>query len=367
MASQNFDDPEEFENTSKSTNVERQRKCEQNAEIQKLIDENNSFEAKYKKLEQQFNQNKEYFESRCNELEQKLKDERSQILSLEKRNGELEKEASNYQSALGVATSFNLSDEDQNHTVRLNQDILALHDTLENYVTNLKPKINVDIKVAKQILRKYKCQTEISDKDPNKPVIKAALQRHVLEEIIKQADFYFTRSNMEHYLESEIVSKTVELTNLMEKFYKNRLGDDRVTRHTPIKLRQQVYSALGTRGFNDITSSNGTSSHSKHDFIYIISKKINKMMNKVRVIKDVEKRRYVDALAGDLVRDVVRIFYFRLKIQEPMAQYLWYENNERINKSTMKSENSNLSIDSVNTYDYDTDQIDSDAETSNNE
>ncbi|CAI2173659.1 5242_t:CDS:2 [Funneliformis geosporum] len=342
--------------------------------------------SKYKKLEQQFDQNKKYFESRCNELEQKLKDERSQIRSLEKRNGELEKEASNYQSALGVATSFNLSDDDQNHSVRLNQDILSLHDTLENYVTNLKPNIDVNIKEAKKILHKYKCQTEISEKKPNKPVIKAALQRHVLEVIFEQADFYFTRSNKEHYLESEIVSKTVELTDLMENFYNNRLGDDRVTRHTPIKLRQQVYSALGTRGFNDIVYSNGISKNSKHNFIHIISKKINKMMNKFRVIKDVEKRRYVNSLAEDLIRDVVRIFYFRLKIQEPMAQYRWYENNEKINKSTMKSvsekifnatkslgnkvkrfysggENSNLSIDSVNTYEY----VDSDAEMTNNE
>ena len=64
----------------------------------------------------------------------------------------LEDEASNYQSALGIATNFNLSNDDQNHNVKLNENILALHDTLEHYVTNLKPKIDVNISNAKKLL-----------------------------------------------------------------------------------------------------------------------------------------------------------------------------------------------------------------------
>src|SRR6266542_5791820 len=155
---------------------------------------NKSFENKSKERSKQDN---EYFESRCNELERQLR-------SLKQRNNELEAETSNYQSALGVATSFNLSDNDPNHTVQLNKDILALHDTLGNYVTNLKPNIDVNIKEAKKLLRKYKCRTVISDKNPIKPVIKAALQRCVLEYIIEQANHYFTRSNhsnKEYHLE----------------------------------------------------------------------------------------------------------------------------------------------------------------------
>ncbi|CAB4434925.1 unnamed protein product [Rhizophagus irregularis] len=258
---------------------------------------------------------------------------KTEIQSLNQKNDDLEVEASKYQSALGIATNFDYND-DQNLNVELNEDILALHDTLENYVTNLKPKIDVNINKAKELLRKYKCQIKISDKEPNKPLIKAVLQRYVLEEILDKAETYFKRSNKECYLESDIVASTTNLTGLMERLHNNRLGDDEITRLIPIRLRQQVYIALGTRGFNDIKES--ISKYNKHNFIDVISKKINMMMDEYRDIKDIEKKKYVNALAENLVRDVVRIFYFRLPIQEPVAQYRWFNNNEKINNIFMK-------------------------------
>jgi hypothetical protein len=60
------------------------------------------------------------------------------------------------------------------------------------------------------------------------------------------------------------------------------------------------------------------------------------MMDEYREIKDIEKKKYVNKLAEDLVRDVVRIFYFRLPIQEPIARYRWFNNNEKINDISMK-------------------------------
>ena len=44
---------------------------------------------------------------------------------------------SNYQSALGVATSFQLRDDDQNNAVNLNNDILELNDNIKKYITNV--------------------------------------------------------------------------------------------------------------------------------------------------------------------------------------------------------------------------------------
>ena len=111
----------------------------------------------------------------------------------------------------------------------MKKDISELQRTLENYVTSLKPKIDVNVNEVKKLLLKYECQTKISDKEPNKPLIKAVLQRHVIEEILKQANFYFKsfiNSNKGHHLESVIVFQTSILTSLMEKFYNNRLGDD---------------------------------------------------------------------------------------------------------------------------------------------
>ncbi|CAG8593926.1 12165_t:CDS:1 [Funneliformis caledonium] len=312
-------------------------------EIKELRDEKSSVRNKYSELKQSFNdqkvtlqqlkQNKEKLESRCNELDQQLKEKRSQIRVLKQKNTELEDEASSYQSALGVATNFKLSDDDQNHTVQYNEDILALHDTLENYVTNLKPKIDVNVEEAKKLLIEYGSQAKISSKDPNKPLIKAVLQRHVLREIFKYVNKYFTCSSKDYYLESDIVTKSNELIELMERFCDTRVGEDEVTRVTPIKLRQQVYAALGTRGFSDIKKSDGDS---VHDYIRHISNKINEMMNVYRVIKDVDKKKYVDALAEDLIRNVFRIFYFRSNIQEPKALFHWFNYNEKIDKSFMK-------------------------------
>ncbi|GBB98352.1 hypothetical protein RclHR1_03200002 [Rhizophagus clarus] len=256
---------------------------------------------------------------------------KAEIQSLKQKNDDLEAEASRYQSALGIATNFDYSD-DQNLNVKLNEDILSLHDTLEIYVTNLKPKIDVNVDNAKQLLRKFNCQT---DKEPEKPLIKAALQRHVLEEILDKAESYFKCSNNEYFLESDIVESATNLTGLMERLYHNRLGDDEITRLIPIRLRQQIYIALGTRGFNDIKES--ISKYNQHKFINVISKKLNEMMDKFREIRDIEKKKYVNGLAKGLVRDVVRIFYFRLPTQEPVAKYHWFNNNEKINRITMKS------------------------------
>ncbi|GES97329.1 hypothetical protein GLOIN_2v1678344 [Rhizophagus clarus] len=272
----------------------------------------------------------------CNKLEEQLKETRSLIQSLKHKNKNLEAETSKYQSALGIATNFDLNVDEHDDSVKLNKDILELHDTLENYVTNLKPRIDVNINEAKKLLENYGCQIKISEEEPNKPLIKAVLQRHVLEEIFVEANFYFDFKNYklsvkDHHLESSIVDQATTLIDLMGKLNSNRLGNDEITRLIPIRLRQQVYIALGTRGFNDIISQD-----SKHNFIDITSNKMNKMMNKFRRIKDKETRKRVNAMAEDLVRNVLRIFYFRLRIQEPMAQYHWFKNDEKINKSYMK-------------------------------
>ncbi|RIA90020.1 hypothetical protein C1645_738158 [Glomus cerebriforme] len=268
-------------------------------------------------------------------LEEENANLRRKLKSLEQKNDALEKEASKYQSALGIATNFDLSDDGQSQGIKLIKDILALHDTLEKYVTNLKPEIDVNINEAKKLLDKYGCKANISDEEPNKPLIKAVLQRHVLEEILNQANYYFKQiSSKEHHLESDIAFFTSLLTILVEKLYNNCLGNDEITHLTSIRLRQQVYTVLGTRGFNDIKKSNNE--YSKHNFIEIISKKINKMMNKYRNIKDGEKKKYVNGLAENLVKNVVRIFCFRLLIQEPPAQYRWFDNNDKINKIYMK-------------------------------
>src|SRR5207248_10341784 len=117
---------------------------------------------------------------------QRLNEKKSQVQSLKKRNNELEDEASNYQSALGVAKNFKMSDDDINHNVQLNEDILSLQDKIDEYVTNLvKTKVDVKIEEITKLLQLYECQIKIDLKKPDKQFLKAILQRHVLGTIFK--------------------------------------------------------------------------------------------------------------------------------------------------------------------------------------
>ncbi|CAI2173656.1 5240_t:CDS:1, partial [Funneliformis geosporum] len=286
------------------------------------------------------NQQKEHFEKCYNELKQHLDDKETRIKSLKQRNGELENEAAKYQSALGVVTNFRMSDDDKNHNVQLNQDILSIQDKIDVYVTNLvKSKVDVKIEEIKtKLVPRYKCQTKIDLKKPDKLFIKAVLQRYVLERILKFVDNYFDKSNDDismdyQYLESDIVRKTGELHKVMEKFASTRDGTDEVTRVTTIKLRQLIYSALGMRGLGDLIESGHSSIHQS---IQKYSEQLNVSMNKYRVVKDPKKKEYIDGLAKTLIREIFRIFHFRLKVQEPIAEYYWFNCGDKVNKISMK-------------------------------
>ena len=61
----------------------------------------------------------------------------------------MKKQASKYQSALGAATTYQLGDDDKNNSVSLNEDIVRLQDTLEDYVTSLRSKTEINYKKVK--------------------------------------------------------------------------------------------------------------------------------------------------------------------------------------------------------------------------
>ncbi|PKC63051.1 hypothetical protein RhiirA1_520295 [Rhizophagus irregularis] len=347
---QNIDDlRKKYEDLKNKTSKEHK---EHQMIIKKFNDiketEGQQLQIKIDSQEQRIDKLQQYLELKNNEI-QNLKNENeklnNKIENLNIKNENLENQLKDLfqqnlllkeeaQCAIITATNFSLNDDYQKLNIKLNKDILSLQNTLDNYVTNLKSNIDININEVKELLLKYGCQTVISNKKPNKSLIRAVLQRHVLEEILKQSDFYFTCSSKEHHLESNIISQTTLLTNLMKKFHNERLGDNDLTNLMLIRLRQHVYNALSIRGFNNIKQSDGE--NSKHNFVDMISKKINEVINKYRIIKDIEENNYVNEMAEDLVRNVIKTFYFHLFIQEPIAQYRWIKNNEKFNKSYMK-------------------------------
>ncbi|EXX70480.1 uncharacterized protein OCT59_009848 [Rhizophagus irregularis] len=326
---------------------------ELNDQIKKLLDENNklkednenllrenqilkqnSAEAKLK-LQQINEANPQKIHEQTEiimSLQNQLSDKENNIRDLVQRNVKLKDEASKYQSALGESMNVHLSNDDQNHSVQLKKDILELQRNLETYVTSLKPKIDINLKEVGILIKQYSCEKEIIPENLDRPFIKGVLQRKVLHQIFEFLGNYKKYREEEFSLESDIDSKARELLSLIKKFSETRVGTDEVSKVAAIKIRQQIYEILGNRGFSDIISSQGTHIH---NFIYYSSQTLNEIMNQYRRINDVERKNEVEQLAPTLIRDVLKIFWFRLMVQEPVPDIKFFENNIKINPNLM--------------------------------
>ncbi|CAI2175778.1 15442_t:CDS:1 [Funneliformis geosporum] len=267
---------------------------------------------------------------------------RRNVNELKQANAELKEQASKYQSALGIAKTFRLGDEDKNNSVQLRDDILSLQNALEIYVTHLRPKIHIDTKMVNKLFTNYQSKIKVKTTDIDFPSIKAVLQRYVLETIFGYIKTYLDRSssvleifNRNDYnnLEAQFVNKAKELDKLAIEFTNTRVGTDNVTSAVPIKIRQQIYAALGTRGFSNIL--NFENKANEHNFIKLHKDKLNKEMDSYRKFLDPAKEKEIKKKTADIIREVIRIFFFRLKTQEPIAEYEWIGHNEEFDPNRM--------------------------------
>src|SRR5438034_11483035 len=90
---------------------------------QQLRDQRRNYMQDVKQVQEKYKKN-------INTIRQKLDEKGNGLRELEDENTKLKEEASKYQSALGVATNVRLGDGDQNHSVKLKQDILKLQNSL---------------------------------------------------------------------------------------------------------------------------------------------------------------------------------------------------------------------------------------------
>ncbi|CAG8580019.1 9084_t:CDS:2, partial [Dentiscutata erythropus] len=352
-----------IENLTKELS-EKQNECKNLLDRNQRLDDEKKDISTYKQYIQRFQANKEVLEKNIKELEeqnvflvQQISKHDQSISQLQKERDdnyiklvssnnhneqkdrkikELRDEASKLQAALGNATTFRLNDDDKNSTTQLNTDIENLQDLVENYVSNLKGGVNIDFNKVNQLLNIYGSQTQIDPQTPNKPLIKAVLQRHVLTKILKFADSYFkidfnqVDENLSYLLESNIAYKTNDLIKSIERLSYERVGSDLVTQAAPIKLRQQIFAVLGYRGFSD-TFENGL-----HPFISEWQEQLNQSINRYRSFKDPKKSASLDEKAIGLISEVIRIFFFRFKVQEPTIKYHWFQYGDKITKKYMK-------------------------------
>ncbi len=146
-----------------------------------------------------------------------------------------------------------MGDDDQNHAVKLKNDISELNDNLKKYITSLKQNIVVNIDKVKKLLLHYQCPTEIKDQIKQRLLIQAVLQRHVIELIFSYTTHYFQNIGENYYhLESHIILIEQHLSVLLNNASTYRTGSDEITRIAPTKLRQKVYSILSNHGFADV-------------------------------------------------------------------------------------------------------------------
>ncbi|GBB95718.1 hypothetical protein RclHR1_00260023 [Rhizophagus clarus] len=294
------------------------------------------FQRKPNELDEVQNKNEEYEKEikNLNNLLQKREREKQDLIE---KNNILKKEASQYHFALGTATNYRMDDDDKNHSVHLKEDIEELQCKLKNYVTTLKGDFEIDFNAVNDLMEKYNIKAKVTPKNPNKPLIRAVLQYHILKKIIKYKDDYFkknSRTGNEMHLEAEIVSKAKDLEGLLARFSETRDGNDTITQTASIKIRQEVNIALGNRGFSKTLCENNRAMD--HVFIILNKNNLNKEINKYRIIKDETKRVYVEKLAPDLIREFVRMVQFRLKVQEPSVQIRWVKVDANIDPSIME-------------------------------
>ncbi|CAI2161526.1 16692_t:CDS:2 [Funneliformis geosporum] len=225
-------------------------------------------------------------------------------LELLKKNTKLKTEESKYQTTLGNATYIRMNDDDKDHGVQLVNNILSLRDTLRSYISSLKWGIEIDIDQINNLMKEY--NVTITSK-PNYPLIKALLSFHILMKIMKEVESFFEKNNDSSsvlHLEADIMSKSKNLEERLVEFSKTRNEKDLMTQMTSIKIRQEVNIALSNRGFSD-------------------------------------------NMAPKLIRELIRIFWFRLRIQEPVAQIKWVEVGSDIDPNVMDGIWDNEDIDDL--------------------
>ncbi|PKY57519.1 hypothetical protein RhiirA4_510090 [Rhizophagus irregularis] len=126
-------------------------------------------------------------------------------------------------------------------------------------------------------------------------------------------------------LESDIANTTETLINQIILFEKIRKGEDDITKITPTKIRQQVYSALSCRGFP-----------SDHPLIKITANKLLHMMNRYRQVVDEETKSEIDDLAIQITHKVINIFYFSFKTQASVPTYKFFDVGQALEPHLMQ-------------------------------
>ncbi|CAG8780946.1 9749_t:CDS:1, partial [Gigaspora margarita] len=242
------------------------------------------------------------------------------------------KEATKYKYALDNATSFH---QDSDSAGQLSQDISDLHNKLENFC-GLRKFADINEPAIRSLFKAYGYSISGNMK-ANKNLISGLLERYVIETIIDRSNKYLECQDHDRVidqddqnLEMEIINTTKKLLSLTKSISEYRSGTDAVSKAISTKLRQQIYGLLGNRGFSN-------KGNKEHHLIIKLSTEINGIMNYCRTISNKAKLSENEAMTNDIIRQVINIFLFRLKVQEPVANWKFFGQNTSINTIMMSA------------------------------
>lgn len=321
----------------------------------------NKEEANQREIEEKYAQLENLIklqEQKIDQLQQSMKLKENQLQHSEKENDNLYQKNVNLMNKLenllqnslldDELSDYQSGDTNQNYIMNINNDISELNDNLKKYITDIKQDVIVNIEEIKNLLLLYKCPNKITNQDDDWLLIQAIFQRHIIEIIFSHATEYFQSTGQPYHLESDIINEASLLSTLLTNISKYRTGNNKIAHETSTKLREQIYLTLGNCGFNNINGENNTAY--EHPFIADCKKKLNNTINELRIVKDQEKKIVAENLAAIIICQVIKIFWFRLKVGESVVQYVWIPCNVKVDKTFMEISNIDNIDDDENLY-----------------
>jgi hypothetical protein len=252
---------------------------------------------------------------------------KKEIESLRKQNSKLAQENSHYQAALGNMTNTRLSDQDPNNATQLISDIKGLQHLLEDFTIVQGPDYKINEKKSMELFSKNKCQVNFS-MPKAKLILGGILQQCIIKYILESVGSYLNTTknrNSDDTLEVEILNTTEGLIKSFNNFNEKRPRKDDITQAVPTKIRQQIYAALGSRGF----------SNDNHPLIVETAKKIRDSMNVYREIIDPDILSEISQ-SIQITRKVISIFFFRFKTQQIEPTYHFFKSGDEIDTRLMQ-------------------------------
>ncbi|CAB4381830.1 unnamed protein product [Rhizophagus irregularis] len=236
---------------------------------------------------------------------------------------------SSKQVALDNLTNLSLNDDGLYNSRKLIQDIRDLQDMLSDFTMVQGSDYKIINDEANALLRVLKCEVKCPSSRASL-VLGFLLQRIAIIKILEEVEKYLTAmsrgtGSQGMALEGDIANTTETLINQTILFEKSRKGEDDITKITPVKIRQDVYSALRCRGFP-----------SDHSLITTTASKLLYKMNRYRQVVDEETKSEMGDLAVQITHKVINIFYFGFKTQASVPTYKFFDAGQALEPHLMQ-------------------------------